>query len=388
MNLISISAVQRADACAASVVLPRSTYDSKASDKGTGIHGYLCRRVQGVPQDEALAQVPEAQKVTCANLPDPGRGMAEVAFAYDVETGHARELGRDINRQYGKLGPTEIPGSADLVQMAGDVVEITDWKTGHTEIPPARENLQLHTLALAACRTYGASKARVHLVHIHDDGSTWRDSHDLDAFDLEEIAERLSRLWTRVQIAKRAVAQGKQPDTREGAHCQFCPSRVACPAKTAWLVRLTVPEGIAQRFDTLLTGSTARQAYEIVKRADEVLNDLRAKLYQWARENPIELEDGKVFGLTTQEREYVDGREAFDVLTRLYSAAVAQEACELSTSKAAIERALKTVAPRGSLAAYKRNVLDEIAKAGGIEVKVTETIREFKPEAVDATKVA
>jgi hypothetical protein len=32
-----------------------------------------------------------------------------VAFAYDVETGRARELGRDIERQYGKLGTDRDP---------------------------------------------------------------------------------------------------------------------------------------------------------------------------------------------------------------------------------------------------------------------------------------
>lgn len=384
MNLLSASSLQRVDACPASAVLPRSVHDSPWSDKGHGIHEHLKRLAQGVPVEESLKQVPEALRWICAELPDPGKGLAEVAFAYDLETGRARELGRDIERQYGKLGPTEIPGSADFLCMQGDVLALDDYKTGRSEVPPARDNLQLHTLALMACRAYGVSKARVSLVYVHDDGTTHRDSHDLDAFDLAEVADRLSRLWTRVQIAKRAVAQGKQPDTHEGKHCDFCPGKVACPAKTAWLVRLTVPEGIAQRFDTLLTGKDAAKAYEIVKRADEVLNDLRAKLYQWARENPIDLGDGKVFGLTTSEREYVDGAVAWKVLREQHGEAVADAACELSTSKAAIERALKEVAPRGSLAAYKRKALEAIGNEDGIQVKVTETIKEHTRETNDA----
>jgi hypothetical protein len=161
VNLISASSLQRVDACPASAVLPRATHDSTASDKGNHLHAHLKRLAQGVPQDKSLAEVPEAYRAICAELPDPGRGMAEVAFAYDVETGQARELGRDIERQYGKLAPTEIPGSVDFMQMAGDVVVVDDYKSGHSEVPPARENLQLHTLALMACRAYGASKARV-----------------------------------------------------------------------------------------------------------------------------------------------------------------------------------------------------------------------------------
>lgn len=387
MNLLSASSLQRVDACPASAVLPRATHDSPASDKGNDIHAHLKRLAQGVPVNDSLQQVPEARRSICAELPDPGRGIAEVAFAYDIETGAARELGRDIERQYGKLAPTEIPGSVDIMRMAGDVIEIDDYKTGHTEVPPARENLQLHTLALMACRTYGATKARVALVHIRDDGSTYRDSHDLDAFDLEDIAERLSRLWTRVQIAKKAVAQGKQPDTREGAHCQFCPAKTACPAKVGWLMRLAVPEGIAQKFDSLLTGTDAAKAYAIVKHADEVLSDLRAKLYAWARENPIDLPDGKVFGLTTQEREYVEGAVAWRVLREQHGEAVADAACELSTSKAAIERALKEIAPRGSLAAYKRKALEAIGNEDGLQVKVTETIREHAKEMDDDAAV-
>jgi hypothetical protein len=388
MNLLSASSLQRVDACPASAVLPRSVHDSPWSAKGTEIHAHLKRLAQGVSVDESLKQVPETWRSICAEIPDPGKGIAEVAFAYDVETGKVRELGRDIDRQYGKLAPTEIPGSLDFLCMVGDVLHIDDYKSGRTEVPPARENLQLHTQALMACRAYGASKARVSLVHIRDDGSTYRDAHDLDAFDLAEVADRLSRLWTRVQIAKKAVAQGKQPDVREGKHCEFCPAKNACPAKVAWLVRLGAPQGIEQRFDALLTGATARQAYEVYQRAEEVMGAIRGKLYAWARENPIDLGDGKVFGPTTFERETIDGEVAWKALESLHGTNVAMRACELTTSKAAIERALKEIAPRGSLAAFKRKALDEIAERGGIEVKVSETIKEHLPEAKDAAKVA
>ena len=80
--------------------------------------------------------MPEAWRAICAEIPDPGQGLAEVAFAYDVETGKARELGRDVERQYGKLAPTEIPGSLDLLYMVGDVLHIDDYKTGRSEVPP------------------------------------------------------------------------------------------------------------------------------------------------------------------------------------------------------------------------------------------------------------
>src|SRR5207237_1289705 len=142
------------------------------------------------------------------------------------------------------------------------------------------------------------------------------------------------------------------------------------------LVRLGAPQGIEQRFDALLTGATARQAYEVYQRAEEVMGAIRGKLYAWARENPIELDGGKVFGLTEMERESVDGGIVYTVLASLYNHDVAAKACEYTSSKAAIERALKEVAPRGSLAAYKRKALDEIAARGGIEVKKIETIKE------------
>jgi hypothetical protein len=60
----------------------------------------------------------------------------------------------------------------------------------------------------------------------------------------------------------------------------------------------------------------------------------------------------------------VDGAVAWNVLREQHGEAVADAACELSTSKAAIERALKEVAPRGSLAAYKRKALEAIGNAG------------------------
>ena len=389
MNLISASAIERVDACAPSAALPRVYRDTDAGQRGDDIHAFLCRLGQGTARDTALASVPEAHRGVCAELPDPGRGECEVAFAYDVVSGKARILGSDIDRQYGKLPPTEIPGTADHISMSGDVLTVMDYKTGHGEVTPARENLQLHFLALCATKAYGASKARVVLRFIHDDGGTHDDSHDLDAFDLADTAARLRKIYDRVKYAQRDIEQGKTPPLHEGAHCKYCPAKSGCPAKIGWLVRLTAPDAVKQKFGALLTGETAAQAYEVWKRIDDVKKDLDAQLYAWARENPIDLGNGRVFGLTTSEREYLDGQTVFRVLSELHGASVANEAVELSATKTSLEKALKTVAPRGALAGFKREALKRIGDADGIQVKVTETIKEHTRETSDGdTKAA
>jgi hypothetical protein len=55
-------------------------------------------------------------------------------------------------------------------------------------------------------------------------------------------------------------------------------------------------------------------------------------------------------------------------------------AVESTTSQAAIERALKEIAPKGSLAGMKREALKRIRAAGGVKPGFKTVVREYSGE--------
>src|SRR5690606_5564131 len=93
---------------------------------------------------------------------------AEVAIAIDVQTGKARELGRGNGRCYETVRETEIPMTLDLLGANDDAVMVGDYKSGYSDVPPAVENGQLRTNAVAAARLIGRDTAVVEIIRIKD----------------------------------------------------------------------------------------------------------------------------------------------------------------------------------------------------------------------------
>jgi hypothetical protein len=155
---------------------------------------------------------------------------------------------------------------------------------------------------------------------------------------------------------------------------------VSCPA-TMSLVRaaLTTPEQLAQAIGPLSDEQVA-DVYSRAKPMLEVLKALIAQIYARATHQPIPLGDGLVLGPVETTRESVDGAKARLVLTTLYGPEVADASCEVSTSKAAIERALKPLAvERGAkYAPLEREAMGALRAAGAVETKTTIAVKEVR----------
>jgi CRISPR/Cas system-associated exonuclease Cas4 (RecB family) len=374
--LFSASALHVVQACAASVALPQVQNTGERAERGNAIHAFCEAVTNGVDRAEALMQVPAEWRETCRHL-DVRDGTAEVAYAVRVGDGKARLLGRSIGRNY-QIGMGEVAGTADLVRVEVDRVVVADYKTGRVEVEPAERNAQLHFLAYAASQVESVSRARVEIVYIHEDGSSRTDAADLDAFDLAEVSRRLRQTWEAVAQARDAVKAGRQPPLREGPHCTYCPARRGCPAKVALIRQLAEPADLRERFLAELTPETARLAYERLGRARALMGDLTAALYAYAAENPIALDDGRVFGPTETTREELDANVVFDVLEREHGTAVARAAVELSATKTGVERALRAVAKPGELAKLRRAVLAGVEAAGGIKTTTKVSVKEHR----------
>jgi hypothetical protein len=371
MSLFSFSALERVSKCAASAALPRVYSVGDAAARGKHIHAFLCAISKGSSLDQALVGIPADLREFCAALPTPDPGTPEIAFAWHSETGAVRVLGSDIGRDY-VTDPAEIPGTADVVLLEPGRVRVDDYKAGFLDVEPAASNLQLAALALCAARVTGASEVTVRIRKVTESAAFEDDTATLDVFALAETEKLLKETVRHVHQALRIVRAKAVPHVSEGDHCRWCPVKLSCPAKVSALVALRTPEGVATQFSALL-GEDAAQALALYERAEEAMKTIRGQLYGYARDNPIRLSDGQVFGPVTSSREEVDATRAWPVLAEL-GAEVAAAAVEASSSKAAIDRALV----RFGLGERKREVMARLREVGAFTSKESTTVRKHK----------
>lgn len=385
------SSMQRIAACLGSAVLPRADHQTEAAAAGTAKHAFF-RDLQSMSREEALARVPEQYRELCEavrveDLP-LGLGMrSEVALAYDVEAGTARLIGYDLDRDYGPLEPNEIPMTVDVCAIGPDFVFVGDYKTGRGHTPAARRNWQLKLAALTLARWTGHSFARVALVHVRDDGEPFYDRAEFDSFDLDLFAAEVQELVVRVREAEAAYAKGALPALVAGEHCTYCPSFAFCPAQTALIRRLAdEPGAVANDLQQQLTPATAARAYQRLKLARSALAKVETALRGYAKENPIPLEDGLVFGPQTKEREELEAGVVRQVLADMHGPDIAERACEFKTSKAAVERAMRVVqesrkkaGQKVTLTALQEAALEAVRAKGGIQKTPRTEICEHRP---------
>jgi hypothetical protein len=142
----------------------------------------------------------------------------EVAIIYDAATDTARLAPSGGHREYGALGPMEIPTTLDLVWTDAEEVTVRDLKTGQKRYAHVE---QLYIQALAASRLYGLSRAKV--------GFLWARKTKCEADSLEDLGpgELEAESWRAASVMRRLPVAQPEP----GDHCFSCPlGREMCPA--------------------------------------------------------------------------------------------------------------------------------------------------------------
>lgn len=399
-------------ACPASAALPQVKDEGgSASQRGTAIHTFLSDVASGLTVESALRNCPEEWRSDCEQIKLDGLPLSlaegwvsEPAYAYDVVKRTARFIGLNIGRNYGDVSSTEIPLSLDVINAKNGIpLTVYDYKTGrgHDSYAPAPEkNWQLKLGALVLTQQASEHDCMVGLIHIHDDGTHTKKEHLLTNDGLGHAANEIERVSGVVKELRQLVANGGTPSVNEGPHCDFCPAKLACPAKVGLiklladaperavdLLRIGTPSPLAgddvkQQVLSLLTKENAAQAYTVARRISRVSGQIMSALAAYASTDPIDVAPGVAYGKHSFASDEIDGACAYQSAKNILGEDSARVAVEMTTSKAAIDRAVRDAKERGAwsgtLVDGKRAVLEAVSKMGGISQVQKTKVEEFK----------
>lgn len=396
----SFSTANRTVQCLGSTVLPR-VRDAEASEPaitGQAIHDFF-KHAAAHGRERALAMASDKHVEILAafdltRLPTVTSGGYdhEVALAYDALEDKARLIGYDIGRNYGELADGEIPGTLDVLGLTldGRAVVVKDYKSGRVAVPKPGANWQLKLGALAACRVSKRNHAFLGIIHTPPGRKPWTEYGEMDAFALEEAAE----LWREIVLRRRQLMKsfrqrgyaGLGDSLVMGAECRYCPSAPLCPAMTSHV------RAVAGNPDSFYSGTVELLSAEQVGLARERLVELKGavelldeQIRACVTARPAVMRSGKFYGPTTQADDEIDGEAArqvlIDYVTPIEGRDTAVELADLAvrptTSKSAIEEALRRIAPRGSLSSYVEEAMLRIRHAGAVTPGTKTVIKEY-----------
>ena len=376
----SASRLARAAKCPPSVVLPEVTDYSAPAEDGLARHAFF-EAAPAIGVEAALVAAPAHLRPVLRALSEhavirpllAGPSLREVALAWDWLDGEGRVLPSKKHRDYSDLGPTEIPGTADRIALLDDeTVVVHDYK-GRERQAAAAEHTQLRFLGLAAASAYRRSRAVVVWIRIMD-GDPITDSASFDAVDLADIGDEVRDIAERVESARGALANGQRATFARGPWCQRCEAFDACPAQHELLrVAVRTPEQLAQEFEVALTGGARGEAHRLVEQLDMLVRRLRERRDAHAAVRPIDLGEGKFYGIRPGRRQVGDAAKAREVLKGLGVEVGAAFTEELSVhaTLGAIEKALRSALP-----AVREDAMRRLMAAGA--VKQGSSLREYE----------
>lgn len=380
---ITASSIERAAHCPASHAFPAVRSSNVYSLAGDARHSFANMVSDGVSREDALSAMPEEFREQCADLPIDNMSLhlaSEVAFAFNVVTGEAREIGRNVNRQY-NAAPSEICGTVDIVGVGDDCVLIKDFKGPHADLTHPKDNHQMLFGALCAARVYKKNTAILTLSRLVDDRTKdW--TATVDAWTLDTFALSLAKIKTRVDWEKKNVSQGKVPDVNAGKWCRYCPAFDSCPAKVG-LLKAMLDDTETTRIESMmpLPASLAPHVYRQWREMGTLYKRVTAIIHAYASRNTIDLGDGKAYGPVTTTTEKIDGDVAYTFVQNTFGQLMADEVTKRTMTKASLKvlaRDMKIAGEVSTLKEGEESLLSALRKLDGLKEKETTKIVEFR----------
>lgn len=386
---LSGSRLPLASRCIGSAVLPGVHTTSDAAESGTGRHTFL-RRVAEIGRDAALAEIPEGAdwRETCEGLDVDAipTGAWETSFAYHPETDTARILGTD--RDYAGAAADEITGTADLLTEYEGRPWVIDFK-GPEAVDDPGVNLQLMFYALCHARVIGADAIRVSICNVHGGGRLEWHHAEMNGWDLEIVASRVSALWTRTRTLRASYERGGlTPDLVAGMHCRYCPAMPSCPAQVTLAYELvTARDEMTAETVLSLSDSQAGAAWVKVAQYRQVLDRIDGALRERAMLKGLPLPDGSQLVVQESTRKTLDVEKALPILRTLVGDGRAETFVERSIAAGVVETIAREMAKaRGEkLNATREGVWTALRGVKAVREQKYVQLRVKKPRAAKNT---
>ena len=273
----------------------------------------------------------------------PLDGQAEIQVYYDPATDTARDVVGAEHRDY-DCRPGEIPMTLDLMRSG----EVWDYKTGwQAGIDSAEDHGQLALCSLAVARLLGVDSITGVLAMVRDDGTAYLDRTEYDSLDLEALVCEMRTLLAAVPTS--------EPHPGPWCGSKWCPARSVCPATQQSIV--STP--LAPLSLTIDSPEVCAKVHTQIALAEEFLAAVKRARNTWLEEHPsgCELADGSHLEIGVEERDTIEVSPA--ALTVLEEHGCSN-AVEPKTSKAAIERVIRSTAVKGEFAPKMRAVLEAL----------------------------
>lgn len=386
------SEMERVFACPASLDLPRLREDpsapSPSAEEGTAIHEHIARILTGRNHEKSISMVNEKYRRRCLPIT---KGVI-----YETLGIHAHDV-LYVERKLSKpLGHGAVlAGTPDLLIFRSartiwqPTLEVVDWKCGDRPVTSPATNPQVLSYVELALEFARVNDVRVDVVRgsivtVGPDGSL---DYVTEKVDRDEFGLRYSRIADDklAMLMVQPDGQPARPTYRTGRHCTYCPSVHVCPPHNKALIALGKnPTALADHIE--FSPEASKDAYDKLALVRRSLVAAEKQLAMYARENPIEMGDGVVYGEARHEQRVVQANVAHDVLDKMHGCNVALDAMTLSTSEAEIGRALKRAHPDIPLAPMLRDVMQAIDASGGRGVKTSANVKLHRPKAPAAVE--
>lgn len=261
---------------------------------------------------------------------------------------------------------------------------VVDFKTGkEIWVDPVERNWQARAGVAIAARWVGALQAIPAIAYVRKGQGVW-DCPDAPygAEELDAIAFDVNRALGRVRDERSKLSRRLPLNFNEGQHCTYCDAEVYCTAKVGQLKAfLDDPAPFAPG---ALQSAQIRRLAQMLPSIDRFAANARAALKAATKQAPVEMAPGLYWGPHLEDDTEILPGVALEILAEEIGVEAARQAVAASTSRAAIEAAIKAAhAEQGiarKVAPATRRVMARLKDAGGLVTAPKVRFGAFKSE--------
>lgn len=330
-------------------------------EKETGIFRARARHFTWNPPKGALCEVSLALfEDGSVRIVEGGRGK------YNV--GPDARVAAQIDAMFAEPAPLYRSGDR-VICPPESILWVVDLKSGSDNyVDPVERNMQIGAAAVLGQAFTGAKRVTPALVYWRPGQGVWdAPEAPLGVEQVNVLREELLRVVARANHQRDLYASGGQLTFVEGPWCDYCDSRVYCPAKLA-MIKGYLGDPSPYRAAPLEEAQLQRLA-EVATAlgtfAESVKTVLKAAVDQ--RGYPIQLADERVWGPHPHEEKFIDPTVVLPILKEVVGEDLAHGALKISISQSAIEGAVKIA-----------------HKAAGISRMVAPTVRAIMAKTIEA----